>query len=83
MDFINTTTVYRHCEKGGLYKVLYIHKMKNPEDGEWIPCVTYQSIYDNRIWTRSLESFTVNFEDVNKLADKGEIDTSCRSGVGY
>lgn len=40
--------------------------MKHPDTGEWIPCVTYKSLYDNRIWTRSLASFVVNFRDYDE-----------------
>lgn len=63
MEFLNTTTRYSHKEKGGLYVIMFIHKMKDPMSDFWIPCVTYQSMQDNRIWTRSLESFIDNFTD--------------------
>lgn len=63
MQFLNTTTRYSHKEKGGVYVIMFIHKMKDPMTGMWIPCVTYQSMQDHRIWTRSLDSFVDNFED--------------------
>ena len=63
MNYLNTTTLYTHIEKGGIYRILHIHKMKHPDTGKWIPCVTYKSINDNRIWTRSIESFIANFKD--------------------
>lgn len=63
MQFLNTTTRYSHKEKGGIYIIMFIHKMKCPVTGAWIPSVTYQSLQDNRIWTRSLDSFIENFED--------------------
>lgn len=66
MEFLNTTTRYSHKTKGGVYIIMFIHKMKHPETNLWIPCVTYQSLQDNRIWTRSLDSFINNFEDNNE-----------------
>lgn len=66
MKFINTTARYEHKEKGGIYVIKAIHKMKHPDSGEWIPCVTYKSVLDNRIWTRSLQSFVDNFEDYDE-----------------
>lgn len=69
MKYINTTTTYTHSEKGGRYTILYVHKMKDPDTGNWLPCVTYRSIIDGRVWTRSLKSFIENFEDVNELIE--------------
>lgn len=66
MKFLNTTTIYQHKEKGGVYTIIYIHEMKHPDTGDWLPCVTYKSNLDNRIWTRSLQSFIDSFEDYNK-----------------
>lgn len=63
MQFLNTTTRYSHKRKGGVYIIMFIHKMKDPMTRLWIPCVTYQSIQDHRIWTRSLDDFIDNFED--------------------
>ena len=69
MKYINTTTTYTHSEKGDKYVILYVHKMKDPDTGDWLPCVTYKSITDGRVWTRSLKSFIENFEDINELAE--------------
>lgn len=66
MEIINSTSQYEHKEKGGIYVIKYVHKMKHPDTGEWIPCVTYKSIYDNRIWTRSYQSFIDNFNAYDK-----------------
>ena len=44
--------------------------MKHPDNGEWLPCVTYKSINDDRIWTRSLKSFLLNFDDYNERVHK-------------
>lgn len=66
MEPLNTTTRYSHKEKGGIYIIMFIHRMKCPLTGEWIPCVTYQSLQDNRIWTRSYDSFVDKFIDNNE-----------------
>lgn len=66
MEPLNTTTRYSHKEKGGVYIIMFIHKMKCPLTNVWIPCVTYQSLQDQRIWTRSYDSFIKNFIDNNE-----------------
>lgn len=76
MEFVNNTTLYEHKEKGGIYRILYVHKMKHPDNGEWLPCVTYKSMIDDRVWTRSLASFLLNFDDYNEIKYKKQKETS-------
>lgn len=63
MESCNITAKYKHKEKGGIYVIKYINKMKYPDTGEWIRCVTYKSLIDDSIYTCSLKDFTDNFEN--------------------
>lgn len=57
---------YTHIEKGDVYEVCNITKMKHPETGEWLDCVIYISTTTQKQWVRSLESFKENFKLVTK-----------------
>ena len=70
MEPLNTTSRYEHIRKGGLYKIVAIHKMKCPNVGTWIPCVTYKSLTDGRVWTRSYDSFVEHFRDFTERVDR-------------
>lgn len=73
MIVLNTTTTYTHKDEGGKYRILFINPMLLPNTNEWIPAVTYQSIQDNRIWTREYSSFKNNFVDIYSLDNNSNI----------
>jgi hypothetical protein len=55
----------RYIYKGNLYTIFITTKMK--VNGVWMPCVVYQTLYDNpdgEFWVRSAEEFYQLFKEV-------------------
>ncbi len=50
--------------KGRQYRVISLVQLKNPEDGEWVPAVQYQSYNDGngQFYVRELEDFIRKFK---------------------
>lgn len=66
---------YIHIPTGRKYMVIGVGKMKHPEQGHWIPSVTYRPYVENDIetrgivYTRELHSFQIHFADAEGIVE--------------
>lgn len=56
--------VFIFKETGNEYLILEIGELKDPSTRKWLPCVTYKSIENGKVYTRELEDF------LNKFVEK-------------